>query len=125
MSVLIGNDLSKRFGPLDVFQGVDLRVEKGDRIGLVGHQAKARQSGADGIVFALEKFEDIQGLDVFKRGAIVQRTTTDAAGAFSFSLFKGEHMIQVVVDHHVLDSRQIEVKGGRTTNLSFNIATVP
>jgi hypothetical protein len=29
MSVLIGNDLSKRFGPLDVFQGVDLRVEKG------------------------------------------------------------------------------------------------
>ena len=36
MSVLIGNDLSKRFGPLDVFQGVDLRVEKGDRIGLVG-----------------------------------------------------------------------------------------
>ena len=34
MSVLIGNDLSKRFGPLDVFQGVDLRVKKGDRMGL-------------------------------------------------------------------------------------------
>ncbi len=80
---------------------------------------------AEIIVFALEKFEDIQGLDVFKRGAIVQRTTTDVAGAFSFSLFKGEYMIEVVIDHHVSDSRQIEVKGGRTTDLSFNIATVP
>ena len=36
MTVLTGNNLAKRFGPLDVFQGVNLRVEKGDRIGLVG-----------------------------------------------------------------------------------------
>jgi ATP-binding cassette subfamily F protein 3 len=42
MSVLIGNDLSKRFGPLDVFQGVDLRVEKGDRIGLVGPNGEGK-----------------------------------------------------------------------------------
>lgn len=42
MSVLIANDLAKRFGPLDVFQGVDLRVEKGDRIGLVGPNGEGK-----------------------------------------------------------------------------------
>lgn len=42
MSVLIANDLAKRFGPLDVFQGVALRVEKGDRIGLVGPNGEGK-----------------------------------------------------------------------------------
>jgi len=80
---------------------------------------------AEIIVFALEKFEDIKGIDVFKRGAILQRTTTDATGAFSLSLFKGDYMIEAVVEHLVVDSRQIEVKGGRTIDLSFNVSTAP
>ncbi len=42
MSVLIGSDLGKRFGPLDVFNGLDLRVEKGDRIGLVGPNGEGK-----------------------------------------------------------------------------------
>jgi ATP-binding cassette subfamily F protein 3 len=36
MSLLVGNELGKAFGALDVFEGVDVRVEAGDRIGLVG-----------------------------------------------------------------------------------------
>jgi ATP-binding cassette, subfamily F, member 3 len=36
MSLLIANGLSKAFGALDVFAGIDLRVEAGDRIGYVG-----------------------------------------------------------------------------------------
>jgi ATP-binding cassette subfamily F protein 3 len=36
MSLLIGNDLGKAFGALDVFEGIDVRIEAGDRIGLVG-----------------------------------------------------------------------------------------
>ncbi len=36
MSLLIANGLSKAFGALDVFAGIDLRVEAGDRIGFVG-----------------------------------------------------------------------------------------
>ncbi len=36
MSLLIANGLSKAFGALDVFVGIDLRVEAGDRIGFVG-----------------------------------------------------------------------------------------
>ena len=42
MTVLTGNNLAKRFGPLDVFQGVNLRVEKGDRIGLVGPNGEGK-----------------------------------------------------------------------------------
>lgn len=42
MSVIIGSNLARRFGPLDVFQGVDLRVEKGDRIGLVGPNGEGK-----------------------------------------------------------------------------------
>ncbi|OQA46701.1 MAG: putative ABC transporter ATP-binding protein [Chloroflexi bacterium ADurb.Bin325] len=36
MSLLIASGLSKAFGALDVFAGIDLRVEEGDRIGFVG-----------------------------------------------------------------------------------------
>ena len=42
MSVLIGSALSKRFGPLDVFQSVEVRIEKGDRIGLVGPNGEGK-----------------------------------------------------------------------------------
>ncbi|MER2599479.1 MAG: ribosomal protection-like ABC-F family protein [Caldilineales bacterium] len=42
MSILIGSALSKRFGPLDVFQGVEVRIEKGDRIGLVGPNGEGK-----------------------------------------------------------------------------------
>jgi ATP-binding cassette subfamily F protein 3 len=36
MSLLVASGLSKAFGALDVFAGVDLRIEAGDRIGFVG-----------------------------------------------------------------------------------------
>jgi len=36
MSLLVAHQLSKAYGALDVFEGVDLRIEAGDRIGLVG-----------------------------------------------------------------------------------------
>jgi len=36
MSLLVATGLSKAYGALDVFQGIDLRIEAGDRIGMVG-----------------------------------------------------------------------------------------
>ena len=36
MSLFVGNNLGKAFGALDVFEGIDVRIEAGDRIGLVG-----------------------------------------------------------------------------------------
>ncbi len=42
MSVLTANGLAKSYGALDVFAGVDLRVEHGDRIGLVGPNGQGK-----------------------------------------------------------------------------------
>jgi ATP-binding cassette, subfamily F, member 3 len=36
MSLLVATQLGKAYGALDVFEGVDLRIEAGDRIGFVG-----------------------------------------------------------------------------------------
>ena len=36
MSLFVGSNLGKAFGALDVFEGIDVRIEAGDRIGLVG-----------------------------------------------------------------------------------------
>jgi len=36
MSLLVATQLGKAYGALDVFEGVDLRVEAGDRVGFVG-----------------------------------------------------------------------------------------
>jgi ATP-binding cassette subfamily F protein 3 len=42
MSLLVGQNLGKAFGALDVFQGIDLKIEEGDRIGLVGPNGEGK-----------------------------------------------------------------------------------
>ena len=44
MSMVVGNNLAKSYGALDVFSGVDLRVEANDRIGLVGPNGAGKTS---------------------------------------------------------------------------------
>jgi ATP-binding cassette subfamily F protein 3 len=44
MSVLIANELAKSYGALDVFDGVSVRVEQGDRVGLVGPNGQGKTS---------------------------------------------------------------------------------
>ena len=46
MSLLIATGLSKAFGALDVFAGVDLRIEAGDRIGFVGAERHGQDHAA-------------------------------------------------------------------------------
>ncbi|HEY63166.1 MAG TPA: ABC-F family ATP-binding cassette domain-containing protein [Caldilineae bacterium] len=42
MSLLIARDLAKSYGALDVFQDVNVRIERGDRIGLVGPNGQGK-----------------------------------------------------------------------------------
>jgi ATP-binding cassette subfamily F protein 3 len=42
MSLLVGQSLGKSYGALDVFESVDLRIEAGDRIGLVGPNGEGK-----------------------------------------------------------------------------------
>ncbi|MCD6290718.1 MAG: ABC-F family ATP-binding cassette domain-containing protein, partial [Anaerolineae bacterium] len=42
MSLLVASDLAKSYGALDVFDGVNVRIEHGDRIGLVGANGQGK-----------------------------------------------------------------------------------
>lgn len=44
MSLLVANQISKNYGDLDVFENVNLRIEVGDRIGLVGPNGAGKTS---------------------------------------------------------------------------------
>jgi hypothetical protein len=76
-------------------------------------------------VYSLVRFSDVKGIEVYNKGPIVEKMLTDAAGAFSFSLSKGKCVIEVWVGGLTVASRQVEVKGGQTTNLSFNVPATP
>ena len=80
---------------------------------------------AEVVVFSLKRFTEITDIEVYKKDKIIDKTVTDATGAFSFSLSKGKYLIELWVEGLTVDSRQIEVRGGRTTNLSFNVPTAP
>ena len=68
MSLLVATGLSKAFGALDVFSGVDLRIEAGDRIGFVG----ANGAGKTTLLRILAGVEESTAGDVArKRGLTV------------------------------------------------------
>lgn len=77
------------------------------------------------VVYALERFAGVKEIEVYNKGSIIQKMLTDATGAFTFSLSKGKYVIEVWVGGLTVASRQVEVKGGQTTNLSFNVAAAP
>ncbi len=78
MSLLIASGLSKAFGALDVFSGLDLRVEAGDRIGFVG----ANGAGKTTVLRILAGVEAPTGGDVFrKRGLTVGYLPQDPPSA--------------------------------------------
>lgn len=61
MSLLVANHLSKSYGDLNVFENVDLRIELGDRIGLVG----ANGAGKTSLLKALGRLDPNIGGELF------------------------------------------------------------
>ena len=66
MSMVVGNSLAKSYGALDVFSGVDLRVEASDRIGLVGPNGAGKTS----LLKIIAGVEPKDGGDLIFAGAV-------------------------------------------------------
>ena len=77
------------------------------------------------VIYSLTRQSDVSGIEVYTKGRILQKMLTDAAGAFSFSLSKGKYVVEVWVEGYTMAKRQVEVKGGRTTQASFNVPAAP
>lgn len=74
MSLLIAENIKRHFGPTEVLRGADLRIERGDKIGLVG-----RNGGGKSTLLRLIEGEDTpdEGRVILSRGTrlgyVVQR----------------------------------------------------
>ncbi|MGQ9490019.1 MAG: ABC-F family ATP-binding cassette domain-containing protein [Anaerolineae bacterium] len=66
MSLLVATGLSKSYGSLDVFSGVDVRIEAGDRIGFVG----ANGAGKTTLLRILAGVESPTAGDVARKGGL-------------------------------------------------------
>ncbi len=96
MSLLVATGLAKAFGALDVFDGVDLRVEAGDRIGFVG----ANGAGKTTVLRILAGVDSPTAGDVArKRGLTVGYLPQDPPPASDLTL----HAAMLQVFAHLQD----------------------
>ncbi len=93
MSLLVATGLAKAFGALDVFSGVDVRVEAGDRIGFVG----ANGAGKTTLLRIMADVEAASAGDVVrKRGLTVGYLSQDPPPPGESTLH--EAMLQVFAE---------------------------
>jgi ATP-binding cassette subfamily F protein 3 len=109
MSLLVATQLGKAYGALDVFDGVDLRVEAGDRIGFVGSNG----AGKTTLLRVLAGVEAPSGGKVHsKRGLTVGYLPQDPPPAGDSTLH--EAMMRVFA--------QLEARGASLAELEHELA---
>jgi len=78
-------------------------------------------AGATVAVFALERFQDVSNMDVYKKGVILHKLSTDESGQYTLSLDADKYVIQIWVDGIEVADRMVEIKPGRSTTADFNV----
>jgi ATP-binding cassette subfamily F protein 3 len=110
MSLLVATQLGKAFGALDVFEGVDLRIEAGDRIGFVGSNG----AGKTTLLRVLAGAEvPTTGIIHRKRGLTVGYLPQDPPPAGEMTLH--EAMLRVFA--------QLQAQGAALRELEAELAT--
>lgn len=77
------------------------------------------------VVYELQRADDVQGVNVFQKGVIVQKALVDESGRFAFTLPAEEYVLQVWLNGREAVDRLVEVKSGRTTTLDLEVTPPP
>lgn len=73
------------------------------------------------VIYELQRADEVPGVNVFQKGAILQRTVVDENGGFAFTLPPEEYILQVWLNGIEVRDQMIEVKSGRTTTLDLEV----
>jgi uncharacterized GH25 family protein len=76
------------------------------------------------LVYALEGVDEITQMDVYQKGDVIEKQTTDENGAFSISLAPGRYVVSIGVEGLEVENRLVEIKSGRKTLTDLGV-TLP
>ncbi|WP_315506615.1 amino acid ABC transporter ATP-binding protein [Pyramidobacter piscolens] len=94
-------DLKKRFGPLEVLRGVNLKIDDGEVVSIVGPSG----SGKSTLLRCINLLETptsgqvvIDGLDITQRGVDIQKVRENVGMVFQhFNLFQNKNVLQNMI----------------------------
>ena len=77
------------------------------------------------VIYELQHADEVTGVNVFQKGAILQRATVDDNGSFAFTLPPEEYILQVWLNGVEAVDQMVEVRSGRTTTLELEVTPTP
>lgn len=101
-------------------------VACGNRPGVVEGTVTQAEGGealiqAEIVVYELQRAQGDSQMDVFQKGAALQRGPIPEDGSYRFSLAPGSYIIQVWAGDTPLGDRLVEIKAGRKITVDFEV----
>ena len=100
----------------------------GDRPGVVEGTVTQAEDGqalaqAEVVVYELQRAQGDSQLDVFQKGAALQREPLAEDGSYRISLAPGSYIVQVWAGDTPLGDRLVEIRAGRKVQADFEVTS--